>query len=195
MRRMLFAAVLVACGLAAHAATITYTGIVTATGSLNGTAFTNALLTLQATADSSTITSAAQGTSGSMLYIAPTLTFGGNVAGLGAFNLASGMTFDNQRQGNAGFTSSTGADILDIVNSFFSTYDLKSAVSLTGSPLFNATSTATLDRGNLILSNLGSTATFQAQLTPAAVTPEPSSFALLATGLVGIGGLLRKRLA
>ena len=197
MRFKLFAAVFLVSGLAAHAATITYTETVTATGSLNNVAFTNALLTLQATVDSNTITSrlALPGLSTKLLFIAPTLTFGGTVSGLGAFTLPAGQVFDNQYGETAGL-GTTVQDIVDVTNPFFSTYDLKSATALlTGGTFSNLGTYATVGSGNLTLSSVAATSTFQAQVMATTVTPEPSGFALLTTGLVGIGGLLRKRLA
>ena len=67
---------------------------------------------------------------------------------------------------------------------------LSNGLNLTGS--LNGT-TLTLQQGTGIPANGTASSTFS--LTPAAVTPEPSSFALLGTGILGVIGVARKRFA
>lgn len=193
MRLSLFAvAALCVSSVAAHATSITYTERATATGSLDGVAFTNQLLTLTATSDSAAVMSSG-GT-----YFTPQLTISGLVAGIGSFTIAGGQVFGNQTYTVDGFTDGKLGDILDIVNPVFSAYDLKSAIGPVSGSTESSLQNYPTATGNFNLSSVGSTGSFQAAVTtsaPVAVTPEPSSITLLGTGLFGVFGMMKRRFA
>ena len=118
--RLAIPAILAAATLAAYADTLTYTESVTASGLLGKESFTNALVTITGSADTSTITQA--GSSFSVITPGSQVT----VAGIGTFLLTGTIDFfDNNLVGVAGVTDVD--DIIDTKNSAFDTYNLQTA--------------------------------------------------------------------
>lgn len=170
MRFKMFMAVLVllSSGLAAHADSITYNVTLTANaGSLySGTGvFTVASAPTSAGVSTYTTTTGLSNLS---------FTIGGQVFNLANANSGSVplVQFVNGSLTNITYAGQTGTS----PNRF--------ALQSTGAYVF-------------YYNNLqsASTGTFSAAVAPVAVTPEPSSFALLGTGLLGVAGMLRKRFA
>lgn len=168
---------------AGWASTVTYTLTATASGTLDGTAFTDSLLTITAVANTST-----PGTPFSSTVTVGSLS--------DTFNDEDPYVFDNPigcGSSCAGFGTVVD-DILDVPNSVFATYTL-------GNPIGPVTD-STLDwwagplpddsGGTLVLSSV-TTETFTAVVVSTAV-PEPSSVSMLGIGLIAAGIGSRRRL-
>jgi hypothetical protein len=185
-----FAAV---CALIATAGCVaedmTYTETIVASGKVGTTNFTNELVTLTATGDTSGIF---ESSTSPVIYQLPvTMTF--SVAGGGPSGTFTGSpdVFVNNSFGSAGF--SVGADILDVYNSAFATYNLADPLAeVSGSAVDTGYTFGTTD-GILQLAraNSAGTATFAASVTSA--TPEPGSLFLLGTALPGFATALWRR--
>jgi hypothetical protein len=167
----------------ARATPITFTESATASGSLGGTTFRDALVTLTM----STNTTLVSGGSGFFSVIAPATV---TVSGVGSGTFTDSIeVFDNQTfspTAAAGFGDATlGASILDTFSSVFASYALATAIGpITGSPFINPADTFGTTAGGLNISTAGNS-TFTA-VTGTAV-PEPASMVLLGTGLLGFG--------
>lgn len=179
----------------ADATPITYTEIVTASGSLGGTAYTNALVTLIATGDTTGIVSTGPITLATPVSVTVTIT----AAGLdGPFTFTDPYVVFRSG-GLAGIARGTpaarGSDLLNVTNSVFNTYDLATSIGpISGTPSFNATTGFATNAGTFFINSVAGNATFQAALQATPI-PEPSSLALLAMGgLVAMRGLGKKRL-
>jgi hypothetical protein len=170
------------------AETATYTETITASGMVGNTSFTNELLTLTATGDTSNIFESR--TSPVTYQIPVTMTFSVQNGPSGTF-LGSPDVFVNNGFGSAGF--SVGADIVDVNNSVFATYSLDDSLGeVSGADVDTGYTFSTTD-GNFALSNANSarTATFSANV---ASTPEPSSLVLSASGALGMVAVLKRRI-
>jgi hypothetical protein len=180
-RCVLAATISALCVANAKAVPITYTESATISGFLGGVSFTNQLLTLTGTGDTTAISSHSVEFDNLV-----TVTF--SVAGIGSGSLTdpSFFVFDNQGAQLAGFfLLPPGVDLLDTTNAIFSSYALATAIGpVTGSSTFNTGGFHT-SVGTLIITSAGN-ATFAAVGGVPAV-PIPGALPLFATGLGALG--------
>jgi hypothetical protein len=181
-------ALLLGSGGPVSAGPIVYTVQTTASGSLGGTPFSNALVTVSFTGDTSNVT----GGGGFFTNTVGTATV--NVAGLGTATFTDSMeAFVNQTfvPPAAGIADTTiGGSVLDTFNAAFATYDLRSFIGpLSGAPFINPGESFPTNRGGFILNSAGNS-TFQAA---SPTVPEPSTLALLALGGGALAGWRRWR--
>jgi hypothetical protein len=173
---------LVFSGLHAKADSITYTETTIGTGTFAGAAFSNATVTLTGTGNTAGISNSG----GVFILILPVSV---QISGIGTFGFTDAIqVVDNQPGFLAGFGDNTQnlAILFDSADPF-SSYNLASSIGPTsGSSLFNPGRSFATAGGAFVLTS-ASNPTFSA--SPA---PEPSSFALLSTGLVGLAGLVRR---
>lgn len=132
-----------------HAVPITYTVAATGTGSLGASTFTNALVTITLTGDTSGVTG-----TGPFFNAGPTTV---NVAGIGTATFTNLIQVFDNLAGVAGIEDfGVNLDILDTSNAAFTSYDLKSAIGpLSGSSLFNPGALFPTDLGNFSLTSVG----------------------------------------
>jgi hypothetical protein len=191
--RLLIAIIVLAVSTVAASATpITYIETFIGSGALNGVSFTNQLVTFTGIGDTTNVTSRPF-----VFFNIVTGTVQIGSGGVDQFNDRIEV-FDAQvSSGLAGFSDATksGAIIEDTVAAPFLSYDLRSAVSGTGNGgPFNSGSAFPTALGNFDITNVsGSSSTFSATLATAA-TAEPSTFALLGTGILGLAGVARRKL-
>jgi hypothetical protein len=156
MRLLLAAAVLglVSFPLAGHAELITYTESVVASGSLGGRNFTNAVVTITGSADTSQVQPSFTG------YAVLTPGARVTVAGVGTFTFADPIEFFVSAMftvaGVTDLTGPLGLDIVDTQSSAFETYSLTTAFGpVTGPPVINAGDPFSTNGGALIVNSAG----------------------------------------
>ncbi len=183
--------VLLACGLiplTAAAGPITFTESFTAAGTVNGNPF-DANVTFSLSTDTTLITG------GGGLFLTPDGVASFTIQGVGAGTFTDPFhVFDNQNVSVAGFTDVNIEDIVDLSNSAFATYDLKSAIGPLPSTFFFVDTGAALGStlGTIVLNSTSGTPTFTA--TTSGTTPEPGSLVLFGSGVVGLATVIRRTL-
>lgn len=167
--------------LSAFAAPATYTSTIVGSGVLDGTAYTNALVTITATANTNAV-----GWNGFLFFVnaTPTVT----VAGLGSDTLTSPdmVVYNNPTAPVAGFGQLGFGTVLGTFDPSFSTYDLTSSIGPVSNSYFDRPDlTFATSNGSFSLTSASGNSTFTAQ-----VVPEPATFAALGLGAVAV---LRRR--
>jgi hypothetical protein len=176
----------------ATAATITYTDSGIGSGSIGGTAFSNALITLTGVGDTGAVVPFGSQFSNNVFP----LTI--DIAGIGTATYNGGspaFAFTNHTPGTigGGFGGSS-AFVFGTFSANFASYDLSTAFGPESGPgVFQNLLLTTL--GDLVLTSLGET-TFTATIEPDA-TPLPGALPLFASGFGALGllGWHRKRKA
>jgi len=177
-------------GGAANSAPITYTESATISGSLDGAAFSDALITITGTSDTTTVFN------DGLFRNDVTASF--LISGTGSGNFTDVIqVFANQGKIAAGFDDFTlgQSSILDTFNAAFGSYDLTTAIGpLVGSPFINSGFAFGTSAGDLIIT-ASSDSTFTAVVSNVANVPEPASLMLVSGGLMGIVFGRRRRRA
>jgi hypothetical protein len=171
---------------------ITYTEQVTgASGSLGGTSFANATVTLTMNNDTTNVSGSSPSffnvqTMPLMLNVTgfPTATFTDTIQA--AVNQTMSLASPN-----AGFGDNTAVQgILFTKNASFNTYDLKTSIGpLMGTAIFTLGESFFTSDGSFVLNTVTGQASFTATVSPVPLPtlPAPASLALLVVGLAGLG--------
>ena len=179
--------------LTAVAGSITYTESFMASGTVNGSPFSGDV-SFTFTSDTTQIMSNCFGASG--LFCTPNGTAGVSIQGIGVGTFTNQFfVFDNQGNAVAGFSAVGIEDIVDLSNSAFATYDLKGAIGPLNTTFFFTDSGVPLGSslGDIIFDSFSGTPTFTAS-TEGGTTPEPGSFVLFGSGVLGLATILRRKL-
>ena len=166
----------------ARAELITFTETAIASGSLGGTPYINALITLTSTADTTAVTE----NSGFFSVINTSATVDVPLIGTAAFAITT-TTFDNQTFVPPAAGISSGISILDTFSDTFGSYDLKSSIGpIVGPAFINSNEPFSTSLGDFIITSVSGDVTFTAVLQGA--VPEPGTFGMAGTAvIVGLG--------
>ena len=181
---VLFGGTLLGTAAASRASPIVYSVSDTASGTLGGTAFTNAVVTVSFASDTSTVT----GSGGFYSTTVGTgyVTIGAN-APVALTDVGQVDFFDNQSFGGIAYAGiGDGPSILDTGANAFASYSGTTPLGpTTGQVFFNAGDAFATTAGQFVINSAGATSTFTAAV------PEPAALATLA--FVGLAGLSRRR--
>lgn len=161
-----------------------YTQQTVASGTIGGTTFTDATLIFTSIANTNDVF-LANGNRWDVLNQSLKV----DISGIGIANFTEATyTFCLPAANAAGFYAFDGtADIIDTINSSFSTYDLKTEIGpITGTPLRVDRAFAT-DMGSFHIDSFSGNVTFQAT-----AVPEPASIVLISSAIGGIVIFRRK---
>jgi hypothetical protein len=170
----------------AQASPIVYTETVVGSGSLGETPFTNALITLAATADTDHVMIDAMG-----LFVVANKSTSVQIENGGSALFSSFTeTFVDPTHQVAGLRQ--GPIILALQQAAFGTYDLKTPIApMSGVPFINPTDAFATNAGDFSITSTTGNATFEASVAGAPV-PEPSTFILAGLGALGLTAVLRR---
>jgi hypothetical protein len=167
---------------AACASTITVTESLVTSGTLDGTAFTNQLVTVQLTGDTGSVTMSSSPVIFRLIVTGGTTV---NVASVGADTFTDAMVaFSNQTVGFGGIAdNTTGFVVIDNLNVGFGSYALNTSIGpLSGTSSGNPGTAFATKGGSLVLNgpfNIDHPSAFTAAVT----TPEPGTLGLLGAGI------------
>ncbi len=182
--------------VSAQASIIVYTESGTMTGSLGGTAFTNALVTFTLTGDTSGVNYNGQGPLEIYSYAGVTTVQIAGISGtatLTALDISAiSFNFSGSRSLGIG-DGSLNALLVNADSAATSTYDLASTYTSTGELGYTPNGVYTTTMGNLVTTGASGNATFTATLGGPAAVPEPSTYVLLCISL-GVVGYARKKM-
>jgi hypothetical protein len=188
MKRLALTLALGLFSVAAQATPITYTDTVTGTGALGALSFTNALVTISLTGDTSTVFG------DPLPRDFGTATV--DVFGIGTATFTDPLMWAIDNPGGSGGPGALAgiADVtanlflLGTVNAAFSVYDLRSSIGpISGAATFNPGLLFPTTSGDFALTSVaGNTSTFTARTADTSFVPEPVSVILVGTGLLGI---------
>jgi hypothetical protein len=175
----------------ASAALFTYTETGFLSGSLNGVAFTDNLITITGAGDTSQISG---GPDVFLLALPVSFTLSGGGSGMFTDSM---QVVSNQTDERAGFGDVTlNRALLFTVSTAFATYDLSTAIGPeNGSAAFNHNAAFGTSAGDLVTDSFRGVATFTAI---ASTVPEPSTWAMMLIGFAGLsiaGCRLNRQLA
>jgi hypothetical protein len=202
LHRVLWVLALFAFGLLPTIATagpITYTETFTASGTVNGSPFDGTVM-LSLTSDTNLVFGNCGGSPGTFCTPNAMATVSIQGIGMGTFTDLFNV-FDYQNTGASygvlGFTDASigGVDIVDLANPAFATYNLKSSIGPLNTTYFAIYTGQPLDStlGAIVFNSASGTPIFQAS-EGQGTTPEPGSFVLFGSGLLGLSLVIRRKL-
>jgi hypothetical protein len=191
---------LTAFACSAFGSTITFTDITTASGTIGSTSFTNDPITISAVGDTSKTIECMN------LFSLNNSSASITIDGLGTFLFTTGTRFfASNGTESVGFSRAglSGLDLIDgpLGNSAFSSWSMLTSIGpITGSGEVTQWGAGwppvVTTGGTLVLDDATPVITFSAKVDPAdPAVPEPGTFLLLATGLLGIGRFVKQRIA
>jgi hypothetical protein len=196
LHRVLWVLALFAFGLLPMIATagpITYTETFTASGTVNGSPFDGTVM-LSLTSDTTLVFGNCDGVSG--IFCTPNTMATFSIQGIGSGTFTDLFNvFANQNIGVVGFTDDALEDIVDLANSAFTTYNLKSPIGPLNTTYFFTDDGVMLGSslGTVVFDSFSGTPTFEAS-EETGTTPEPGSLVLFGSGLAGLSLVIRRKL-
>jgi hypothetical protein len=188
------AAVLIAAGTlvagSASAASLSFVEQTTGSGSLNGTSFTNALVTFTGAGDTNDITLLAAG-----VYAIVGIPVSVNVAGVGSDTFTDAVQLvSNQNQSDVGIGDSVINQAILFATVTNAGYDLSTSFGpVSGPALLNPGLSFGTTNGSFDLTFVDTT-TYQATVGPVtSPAPEPAAWAFMLVGFAAIGSAARAR--
>jgi hypothetical protein len=176
--------------------TITFTISDTASGSFDGTAFSDELVTFTQVTDTSDISDTTAACSFGYPCAPDQADNTVTIAGVGTETITGDTYFFANGINLVGFTNEVDAAYLAAEDSSLGSYNLTTGFGPTAYSIYSGSSVSGLvtSGGDLTVSSFGADATFEAVLgSSTSPVPEPGSFGLVLAGVLPLGiGLLRR---